>query len=150
MQEIFCCDHIKHTGCSKKFISFHKLISKRIPVQISAHFDSMFINSSKFDVFISYRYRDAYHWKRKSTLCVGSQNKTVQHVFMSELSKSLLTAMQIWSWHKKSKKKAVCAGEKDLDDQKHQKRRSSVFVKKSCKAQSNRYGEQVWNPRFHQ
>ena len=29
-------------------------------------------------------------------------------------------------------KEKVCAGEKDLDDQKHQKRRSSVFFEKSC------------------
>ena len=43
----------------------------------------------------------------------------------------------------------VCAGEKDLDGKKHQKRRSSVFAKKSYKAQRNRYEEQDWNPRFH-
>ena len=31
--------------------------------------------------------------------------------------------------HNNSKRKVVCAGEKDQDDKKHQKRRSSVFVK---------------------
>ena len=35
-----------------KHISFHKLISMRISVQISYHFDSMFSNRSKFEVFI--------------------------------------------------------------------------------------------------
>ena len=48
--------------------------------------------------------------------------------------------------HKNSKSKVVCAGEKDLDDQKHQKRQSSVFVRKSCSAQRNRYKEQIWKP----
>ena len=31
-------------------MSFHKLISKRIPVQISSHFGSMFLHRSRFDV----------------------------------------------------------------------------------------------------
>ena len=35
-----------------KFMSFPKLISKQIPVQISSHFDSMFLDRSKFDVLI--------------------------------------------------------------------------------------------------
>ena len=35
-----------------KKIIFHKLISKRILVQITSRFDSMFLNRSKFDVFI--------------------------------------------------------------------------------------------------
>ena len=41
--------------------------------------------------------------------------------------------MQIWTWQKNSKRKVVCSGEKDLDDQKHQKRRLSVFVKNLVK-----------------
>ena len=36
--------HLKDTGCFKKLISFHKLISMQIPVKISSHFDGMFLN----------------------------------------------------------------------------------------------------------
>ena len=74
--------YVIYTGCLRKFISFHKLISKRIPVQISSHFHSMFLNRSKFDVYVScfylYRYRDALHWKRKGILCVGVCSITVK------------------------------------------------------------------------
>ena len=38
--------HHLYTGCFFFLISFHKLISNRIPVQISSHFDSMFLSSS--------------------------------------------------------------------------------------------------------
>ena len=51
------------------------------------------------------------------------------------------TAMQ--TWHTKTKEEGCLCRRKGSDDQEHQKRRSSVFVKKSCKAQGNRYGEQV-------
>ena len=57
--------------------------------------------------------------------------------------------MLIGHGRKNSKRKVVCAGEKDLDDQKHQKIWLGVFVKKSCKAQRNHY-EEVWKPIFHQ
>ena len=35
-----------------------------------------------------------------------------------------------------------------MDDQKHQETVERIR-KKSCKAQRNRYEEQVWKPRFH-
>ena len=41
-----------YTGCVKKMISSHKLISKQIRVQIYPYLDSMFLNRSKFDIFI--------------------------------------------------------------------------------------------------
>ena len=54
---------------------------------------------------------------------------TVQHTFVREFTKQSPTEMQIWTCKKNSERKVVCAGVKDLDGQKHQKRRSSVFVK---------------------
>ena len=53
----------------------------------------------------------------------------LQHAFVMEFSKQSPTAMQIWTWHKNSKRKVVCAGEKDLGDQKQQKRPSSMCGK---------------------
>ena len=76
---------------------------------------------------------------REKAFCVleyvrSQSNKTVQHAFVTEFSKQSPTAMQIWTLHKKnSKRKVVCAREKDLDDQKHQKRRSSMSVNNLAK-----------------
>ena len=36
--------------CIEKNMSFNELISKRIPVQISSHYDSVFLDRSSFDV----------------------------------------------------------------------------------------------------
>ena len=60
--------------------------------------------------------------RREKTLCVleyarSQSNKTVQHAYVRKLSKQSPTAMQIWTWGKTFKTNAVCAGEKDLDDQ---------------------------------
>ena len=79
--------------------------------------------------------------------CARSQSsKTVQNTLVMEFSEQTPTAMQIVTWHKNSKRKVVCAGEKDQNDQRHQKRRSSVYVKKSCIAQINRKEEKSGIP----
>ena len=43
---IICTIYIQ--GFSIFLMSFHKVISRRIPIQISSHFDSMFLSMSKF------------------------------------------------------------------------------------------------------
>ena len=62
---------------------------------------------------------------REKTFCVLEYarlhlTKTVQHAFVRDLTKQSPTVMQIWTWHKKFKEEGCCAGEKDLDDQRHQ------------------------------
>ena len=107
-----------------------------------------------FDVFIFADIEMPFTGKK--AFCVleyarSESNKAVQHAFVSEFSKqSPDLDRRFGHGTKNSRRKVVCAGKKNLDDQKHQKRWSSVFVKKSCKAQRNRYEEQVWKPRFHQ
>ena len=93
----------------EKIISFHKLIPKRISVQISSHFDSMILNRSKFDVFIFTDIKMKFTG-RENVFCVlkyarSQSNRTVQHAFVRELSIQLPTAMQIWTWHINFKEK---------------------------------------------
>ena len=69
-------------------------MSKRIPVQISSHFDSMFLNRSKFDdCFYPYRYRDAFTGREKAfgvlEYARSQLNKTAQHAFVMEFSKTV-------------------------------------------------------------
>ena len=94
---------------SKRFISFHKLISKRIPVQIFFHFDGMFLEDLiwMFNVFILADIEIPFIGREKA-FCVmeyarSQKNKTVQHAFVREFSKQSPTAMQIWTWLKKFK-----------------------------------------------
>ena len=63
----------------------------------------------------------------------SQSNKTVQHAFVREFKSSRQQQCRFGYDTKNSKRKVVCAGEKDLDDQKHQKSRSSVFVKNLAK-----------------
>ena len=76
---------------------------------------------------------------REKAFCVleyarTNSKKTEQRAFVRKFSKKSPTAKQIWSWKKNSKTKAVCAEQKDLDDQQQQKGRSSGFAKHSCEA----------------
>jgi len=48
-------------------------------------------------------------------------NKTVQRAFAKEFYKQAPHAVQIWKWQKTSKKKVVCEGPNDLDDNQNQK-----------------------------
>ena len=64
-------------------MSFHKLIAKRIPVQISSLFDSMFLGRSKCDIFI-FTDIELPFTVREKVFCVleytrSQSNKTVQH-----------------------------------------------------------------------
>ena len=61
----------------------------------------------------------------------SQSNKTVQHAFLREFSKQSPAAMQIWTWRRKLKEEGCLCRRKGLDDQKHQKRGSSVLAKKS-------------------
>ena len=61
----------------------------------------------------------------------SQSNKTVQHAFVRKFSKQSTTAKcRYGHGRKNSKRKVVCAREKELDDQKHQKRLLSMFIKK--------------------
>ena len=76
-----CCN--QSTACLEKIMSFHKLTSQRIPVQISSHFDSMFLNRSKFDVFVLLHIEIPFTGRGKA-FCVleyarSQSNKTVLH-----------------------------------------------------------------------
>ena len=58
----------------------------------------------------------------------SQSNKTVQHAFVKVFSKQSSTAMQILTWYKKFKEEGCCAGEKDLEGQRHHKRQLCLFV----------------------
>ena len=83
---LFVC----YIQCLRKLISFHKLISKQIPVQISSHIDSMFLagQNLKFDVFI-FTDIEMLFTRREKAFCVleyarSQTNKTViEHAFVS-------------------------------------------------------------------
>ena len=88
-------------------MSFHKLISKRIPVQISSHFDSMFLNWSMFNVFI-FAYIEMSFTGREKVFCVleyarSQSTKIVQHACVKEFSKQSPMAVQILTRHKQFK-----------------------------------------------
>ena len=111
----------------------------------------MFLSRSKFDVSI-FTDIDMPFSQGENVFCVleyaqSQLNKTVQHAFVKGLSKQ---QCRFGHGTYNSMRKVVCAGEKDLDNQKHQKRWLSMFAIISCKSQRNRYKEQVWKPRFHQ
>ena len=79
----------------------------------------------------SYRYRDALRCKRKGLLCVGVSSITVEQDCAACIYEGVIKTVAIADLdmaQKKSKRKVVCVGDEDLDDQKRQKRRSSVFV----------------------
>ena len=74
---------------------------------------------------------------REKALCVlenarSLSNKSVQYEFAMEFSKESPSAMQIRTWHKKFKEEGCLYRRKGSKRPKRQKRRSSVFVKKSC------------------
>ena len=80
-------------GVFKKLMPFYK----RIPVQVSSHFVSMFLNRSKFDVFI-FTHMEMPFTGREKVFCVleyarSQPSKTVQHAFVREFSKQSPTAM---------------------------------------------------------
>ena len=100
-----------------------------------------------FDIFIITDIEISFTGREKA-FCVleyarSQLNKTVQHALVREFSKQSPTAMQIWTWHKNFKEEGCLCRKKYLDDQKHEKRRSSIFLEKSCNAQGNCYEEQV-------
>ena len=115
----------------KLFISFHKQIFKRIPVQIASHFDSMFLNRLKFDVFILADTEMPFTGREKA-FCVleyalSQSNDTVQHASVREFSKQSPTAMHIWTWHKK-KKGCLCMKKGSV-----RKKTSEERVEHACK-----------------
>ena len=66
--------------------SFHKMISNRIPVQNSAHFYSIFLNMSKFDV-LTFTDIEMPFTGREKAFCMleyarSQSNKTVQYAFV--------------------------------------------------------------------
>ena len=140
-----------YTQGVKKLI-FHKQISKRIPIQISSNFDSMFLTGKNlmFNVFIFTGIEMPFTGREKAYCALeyaqSQSNKTVQHAFVRELTKQSPTVMQIWTWQKKSKRMGVCAGEKDLDDQKHQTRWLSVFVKNLAEPKETAMKNKSGNP----
>ena len=76
---------------------------------MSSHFDSMFLNRIKFDVFFFTDIEMPFIGREKAC-CVleyasSQPSKTVQHALVREFSKQSPTAMQIWSWHKRFKEK---------------------------------------------
>ena len=83
-------------------------------------------------------------------MCVGVCSITVQQVCAECICEGVLQTVANsntdLNMAQKIQRMAVCAREKDLDDQEHRKRRTSMLVKKSCKAQINRYKEQVLKP----
>ena len=146
-------------GVSKKIMSFHKLISKRIKVQSSSHYDGMFLNRSTltFNVlcFYPYRYRDVLHWKRKGVMCAGVFSITVEQDCATYTCEGVLKAVTNsnadFDMAQNIQRERLFVQEKKIwTAKKLQIRRWSVFIKKSCKAQRNRYEEQVWKFRFHQ
>ena len=72
-------------------------------------------------------------------MCVGVCLITVEQASAACICKGVLNTVVISNADldvakKFTEKKVVCAVEKDLNDKKHQKRRLSVLVEKSCKA----------------
>ena len=61
-------------------------------------------------------------------------NKSVQRAFLRKFNKNASTGKQIWTWHKKSKTKVVCAGLRDLDDHQYWKISSVRLGKHLCEA----------------
>ena len=87
----------------------------------------MFQNRQKFDVL----YRDALHRKRRGILCIGVCSITVEQdcaVYICEGILKTLVNINADLDIKKFKEEG-CAGEKDLDNKKEQKRWPSAHTK---------------------
>ena len=85
---------------------------------------------------------------REKAFCVleyarSQSNKSVQHAFVREFSKQSLSAMQVWTWHKKFKEEGCLSRRKGSGQPKTSEEMGEHVHKKSCKAQRNRYEEQV-------
>ena len=96
----------------KKIVSFHKLIFKRIPFQVSSHFYSMFLTGQNlmFNVFVFTDIEMSFTGRENMFYVLeyaGSQsNRTVQHAFV------------IWTWHKKFKEEGCLCRRKGSEQPK--------------------------------